>query len=195
MTKAEELKKYSKNKLIETLLSIECKEAEKAVDKLINNNDYYEFYLSRIGNIGLDLIDESFGDPLSHEVCKNVVVELVDEINDKIDNGKSGSKLLLELYKKQPLIVPYAPDLQDFFDNDFAKVFSSYAKKWNKRKSLIKFLFSSSVERGGILILPLIKNSHEFLSQEEIIILTENLKVFPEPTDSLNTIITTLESL
>jgi hypothetical protein len=195
MDKAEELKKCSKDKLIETLLSLQCEEAKIAVNKLLDKNDYYAFYLSRIGNIGLDLIDESFGDPLDPAVCTTVVQELVSEITEKIDSGKFGSKLLMELYKKQPLIVPYAPDLQKSFDNEFTDIFAKYAKMWPKRKGLIKLLFSASVERGGILILPLIKKGKDFLEKDEITILAENLKVFPEKTESIYIIINTLESL
>lgn len=195
MGKAEELKKCSKDKLIDTLLSLQCEEAQAAVDRLLDKNDYYAFYQSRIGNIGLDLIDESFGDPLVPEVCKSVVVELVDEIHKKIDSGKFGCKLIVELYKKQLLIVPYAPSLQEFFDNEFADLFSQYARSWSKRKGLIKLIFSSSVERGGILVLPLIKKGKDYLDQDEIKMLLQNLKMVPEKTESINKIIDTLESL
>lgn len=195
MGKAEELKKCSKDRLIDTLLSLQCDEAKEAVDRLLDKNDYYAFYQSRIGNIGLDLIDESFGDPLDAETCKTVVVELVGEIKKKIDSGKFGCKLLAELFKKQLLIVPYSPSLQELFDNEFADLFSHYARIWSKRKGLMKLLFSSSVARGGILMLPLIKKGNDYLSKEEIIVLIENLKVVPEKTESINKIIDTLKSL
>ncbi len=195
MGKAEELKKCSKDKLIDTLLSLQFEEAKAAVDRLLDKNDYYAFYQSRISNIGLDLIDESFGDPLDPEVCKTVVVELVDGIQKKIDSGKFGCKLLVELYMKQLLIVPYSPSLQDLFDDEFADLFSQYAKIWKKRKSLMKLLFASSVARGGILILSLIKKGNDYLDQDEINFLLQKLKMVPEKTDSMIKIIETFENL
>jgi len=195
MNKAEELKKCSKSKLIETLLSLKCDEAKEAVEDLLDKNKYYNFYMSRIGNIGLDLIDESFGDPLPPAECKEVVVDLVNQIKKKIDNSKDGCNLMVELYKKQLLIVPYAPSLQELFDVEFANLFAYYAQSWKKRNGLIKLMFTTIVARGGILMLPLIKIADKYLSEEEIIIIAENLKNVPNKTDGINKIIETLQSL
>jgi len=165
--KEEQLKTIGKNKLIHTLLSLESEEAKTAVNNLIEANNYYTFYESRISNIGLDFIDESFGSPLDQEVCKEVVVELVEQIAEKITKSKEGCNLLIQLYLRQPLIIPYAPQLEECFSSDFPVLFSRYAKKLKNRKSLIKLLYKSSIEKGGVFIIPLIKNANQYLSIDE----------------------------
>lgn len=167
MKKEEKLKDISKQKLIQTLLSLESEEAKDAVNKLIEENNYFPFYDSRITNIGLDFIDESFGAPLSQDLCKDVVVELVDQISEKITKSKEGCTLLIHLYLRQPLIIPYAPLLQDYFDNIFPITFSKYAKKWKNRKALIKLLYKSATEKGGMQIIPLLEHHEKYLTAEE----------------------------
>ncbi|MBK5200488.1 MAG: hypothetical protein JJE21_03035 [Spirochaetaceae bacterium] len=175
MKKEEQLKTIGKNKLIHTLLSLESEEAKVAVDNLIESNNYYTFYESRITNIGLDFIDESFGAPLEQDVCKDVVIELIEQISDKITKSKDGCILLIQLYLRQSLILPYAPLLEEYFDKQFPVLFSKYAKKWKNRKALIKLLYKTAVERGGILIMPLLKNNENFLSIDEFNKLNDKL--------------------
>lgn len=175
MKKEEQLKNIGKNKLIHTLLSLESEEAKVAVDSLIETNNYYTFYQSRISNIGLDFIDESFGAPLDQNLCKEVVVELIEQISEKITKSKEGCTLLIQLYLRQPLIIPYAPLLGEYFDNEIPLIFAKYAKKWKNRKSLIKLLYKTAIEKGGILIIPILKNNEKFLSVDEFNKLNDKL--------------------
>lgn len=175
MKKNEKLKNISKKKLINTLLSLECDEAKEAVAKLIEESNYYTFYDSRITNIGLDFIDESFGAPLSQDLCKDVVVEIVEQISEKITKSKEGCNLLIHLYRKKPLIISYSPLLQDFFDNVFPLTFSKYAKKWKNRNSLIKLLYKAAIKKDGIQIISLLEHHEKYLSEEEFEKLNQKL--------------------
>lgn len=187
MNKVEELKKCSKSQLIDALLSIKNEEAEKVIEELIVKEDSkYTFYKSRIENIELDLIDESFGDPLPSSFCEEVVIDLAKQITSKITSSKAGCRLLLQLYKKESILLAYAPKLEIYFNTTFATDFSSYAKKFHNRDRLLAYLYNFIVDNQSLSGLAILRNMFEYLSNTEIEIILENLKQIPEKKDWIN---------
>lgn len=181
MSIAEELNKCSKSQLIDALLSLEGENVERVIEELITKEDSeYNFYRSRIDNIELDLIDESFGDPLPEPLCEETIIDLVKKITSSITSSKSGCKLLMQLYKKESLVLSYAPKLEIYFSTTFATDFVSYAKKSHKRDKLIALIYNFIIHNKELSGLALLKHTPSYLKEKEIDIIVDNLEQIPE---------------